>query len=57
MTVAELPALTIAELQPLLRAGEVSPVELLDALQARIAAAIAHAYEQSTEWHKQRPKL
>ena len=36
MTPAELPGLTIAELQGLLRAREVSPGEVLEALQARI---------------------
>ena len=36
MTPAELPGLTIAELQGLLRAREVSPGDVLEALQARI---------------------
>ena len=36
MTERDLPALTIAELQGLLRAREISPVEVLSALQARI---------------------
>jgi aspartyl-tRNA(Asn)/glutamyl-tRNA(Gln) amidotransferase subunit A len=38
MTAAELPALTIAALQELLRSREVSPREALDALHTRIAA-------------------
>lgn len=37
MTAAELPALTISELQPLLRGGAVSPGEVVDALQSRIS--------------------
>jgi aspartyl-tRNA(Asn)/glutamyl-tRNA(Gln) amidotransferase subunit A len=38
MTAAELPALTIADLQGLLRRREVSPREAIDALHARITA-------------------
>lgn len=37
MTATDLPALTIAELQAVLRRREVSPREVLDSLQARIA--------------------
>ena len=37
MNASELPALSIAELQPLLRRREVSPKEVLEALQSRIA--------------------
>ncbi len=37
MSPTDLPALTIAELQPLLRRREVSPREVLDVLRARIA--------------------
>ncbi|MDQ6938637.1 MAG: Asp-tRNA(Asn)/Glu-tRNA(Gln) amidotransferase subunit GatA, partial [Verrucomicrobiota bacterium] len=36
MTLQDLPALTMAELQPLLRRREVSPVEVVEALHARI---------------------
>ena len=36
MTPSELPGLTIAELQKLLRSREVSPREVLEALQERI---------------------
>ncbi len=36
MTLQDLPALTMAELQPLLRRREVSPVEVVEALRARI---------------------
>ena len=36
MTPTDLPALTIADLQALLRRREVSPREVLDALRARI---------------------
>ncbi|MGZ4984382.1 MAG: amidase, partial [Chthoniobacterales bacterium] len=36
MTAQDLPALTIAELQPLLRRGEISPREVLESLRARI---------------------
>ena len=38
MTARDLPAMTIAELQPLLRAREISPLELLEALYDRIRA-------------------
>src|SRR5260221_1353481 len=42
----ELPALTVADLQQKLRAREVSPLEVLDALDARIQAVDSriHAY-------------
>ncbi|MGZ5021967.1 MAG: Asp-tRNA(Asn)/Glu-tRNA(Gln) amidotransferase subunit GatA, partial [Chthoniobacterales bacterium] len=36
MTAQDLPALTIAELQPLLRRGEISAREILESLRARI---------------------
>jgi Asp-tRNA(Asn)/Glu-tRNA(Gln) amidotransferase A subunit family amidase len=36
MTAQDLPALTIADLQSLLRRREVSPREVIDALRARI---------------------
>ena len=44
-----LPALTIAELQPLLRKGEVSPREVVEALQARIADAVLARWRQGEQ--------
>ena len=38
MTVGDLPALNIADLQSLLRRGQVSPLEVMEALRSRIAA-------------------